>query len=159
MKKNGFIVTSLLYPILVMVTGIMAVFLSTRKANTFLSQMRLDTKGSIFDSVTCDCEVINNTLKTLGERIENINQKIEEIRNKPSILSSITWSTSKVTEMNTTINSYYLLFSETGASSDTVNGATIVTNKSIGTNQVMLVKATGSKVTISNGYYYAKVSG
>lgn len=61
--------------------------------------------------------------------------------------------------MNTTINSYYLLFSETGASSDTVNGATIVTNKIIGTNRVMLVKATGSKVTISNGYYYAKVSG
>lgn len=158
MKKNGFIVTSLLYPILVMVTGIAAVFLSMGKTNTFLNQMKLDTNGSIFDSVTCDCEVINHTLKTLGERIENINQKVEEIKNKQNILNAMSFSSNKVTEMSTVQNAYYLLFRETG-SNNTIIGGVVVLDKTIGTNRVLLVKATGSKITMGEGYYYAKVSG
>lgn len=158
MKKNGFIVTSLLYPILVMITGILAVFLSMGKTNTFLNQMKLDTKGSIFDSVTCDCEVINHTLKTLGERIENINQKVETIKNKQSILSTMNFSSNKVTEINTIQNAYYLLFRETG-SNNTITGGVVVLEKVIGTNRIVIVKATGNKITMAEGYYYAKVSG
>ena len=79
MKKNGFIVIAL-YPILVTVTGIMAVFLSTSKSNKLINHMKLDIDTSIFDSVTCDCEVINNTLKKYGERINTVDKTIEKIR-------------------------------------------------------------------------------
>ena len=80
MKKNGFIVVSILYPISIMVTGIMAVFLSVGKSNKILDRMKLDVDTSIFDSVTCDCEVINNTLKKYGERINTVDKTIEKIR-------------------------------------------------------------------------------
>ena len=158
MKKNGFIVIAL-YPILVTVTGIMAVFLSLNKRDTLIDHMKLDTKNSIFDSVTCDCEVINQSLKTLGERIEVVSQKVEEIKNKPTLLSSMTWSASKGTEINTIGNAYYLLYSETGGISDTFTGGTLVLDKSVGNSRVVLIKANGNKITMSNGYYYARVSG
>ena len=80
MKKNGFIAVSVLYPISIMVTGIMAVFLSVSKSNKILNRMKLDVDTSIFDSVTCDCEVINNTLKKYGERINTVDKTIEKIR-------------------------------------------------------------------------------
>lgn len=156
MYKKGFIGVSFLYPIVV--TGIMAVFLSIGKKDLFLNKMKLDTSESIFDSVVCDCKSINTTLKNMGEKIEDIEKKIEEIKNKEVIVSSVSMSTSKVKEFSSIKNDYYLLFSDTTESMDTINGVTIILDKKVGQNRILFVQATGNKITMTNEYYYAKVT-
>lgn len=63
MNKKGLVITSILYPMMVSVIGVSTLFVSISKANKMMDPMKLDVNSSIFDSVTCDCEMINSTLK------------------------------------------------------------------------------------------------
>jgi hypothetical protein len=80
MNKKGFVVSAVLYPLLIiflaLVMGLLSMS-STRKR--ILDTIKLDISDSIFDSVSCDCEVINNTLKKHSEQLEKIEIDLKEL--------------------------------------------------------------------------------
>ncbi len=80
MNKKGLVITSILYPMMVSVIGVSTLFVSVGKANKMMDPMKLNVNNSIFDSVTCDCEMINSTLKKYGERIVTIDNTINNVK-------------------------------------------------------------------------------
>ena len=76
MKNKGFVVSAVLYPLLViflaLIMGLLAMS-TTRKR--ILDTMKTEIADSIFDSSTCDCEVINNTLKEYEEELKRLEKE------------------------------------------------------------------------------------
>lgn len=100
MNKKGFVVTSVLYPITILVTGVTAVFLSTTKTNNVINGMKLDVNSSVFDSVTCDCEAINKAIKTHSEKIKTIENTIEKVQtNIDSLRDYLNYGNAKANEI------------------------------------------------------------
>lgn len=80
MKNKGFVVSAVLYPLLViflaLIMGLLAMS-TTRKR--ILDNMKGEISDSIFDSSTCDCEVINNTIKEYEKEITRLESETKEI--------------------------------------------------------------------------------
>ena len=69
-NRKGFVVSAVLYPLLVIFLALMMGLLSmstTRKK--ILENMKNEVSDTIFDTSTCDCEKIGKELKELGEKI------------------------------------------------------------------------------------------
>lgn len=107
MRNKGFVVSSVLYPLLVLFLAVLMGLLSmndTRKR--ILDKMRLEITDSIFDETTCSCDTILNKLNFLIKHGVSSNQeglnlliknyetysdfpKIDNVKNDIGIVSNI----------------------------------------------------------------------
>jgi len=137
MKNNkGFVVSAVLYPLLILFLSLMMGLIamsSTRK--NILDNMKMEISDSIFDSVTCDCELINNTLKKYSQEFTNIDGDI----------TSINEAINKIKEEITNIKKDYATTETTDLLESKVN---FLTNQlSELTNRVEIIEDTLSKIT------------
>lgn len=84
MKKNkGFVVSAVLYPLLViflaLIMGLLAMSTTRKK---ILDNMKSEIGDSIFDSSGCDCEVINNALKEQDKKLEELEKEANNLQDQ-----------------------------------------------------------------------------
>ena len=90
MKKNkGFVVSAVLYPLLViflaLIMGLLAMSTTRKK---ILDNMKSEINDSIFDSSSCDCEVINQKLKEQGEKLEQLEKDANRLKEQAEKLQN-----------------------------------------------------------------------
>lgn len=86
-NKKGFVVSAVLYPLLVIFLALIMGLLSmstTRKK--ILENMKNEVSDTIFDTSNCDCEEIRRKLKELGEEIPEIEGKTNELKKEIEVL-------------------------------------------------------------------------
>lgn len=89
MKNKGFVVSAVLYPLLViflaLIMGLLAMS-TTRKR--ILDNMKSEISDSIFDSSSCDCEVINQHLKEQGEKLDKLENDAKHLKEQAQDLDN-----------------------------------------------------------------------
>lgn len=87
MKNKGFVVSAVLYPLLViflaLIMGLLAMSTTRKK---ILDNMKSEISDSIFDSSSCDCEVINNALKEHDKKLEELEKEANNLQDQVNAL-------------------------------------------------------------------------
>jgi hypothetical protein len=109
MNKKGFVVSAILYPLLILFLALLMGLLSmnsTRK--NILDNMKLEISDNLFESATCDCNVITSTLKKYGQSITDIESKLESLQtdgtNVTDLSTDVTNIKSQIETITTEIN-------------------------------------------------------
>lgn len=80
-KNKGFVVSAVLYPLLViflaLILGLLAMSTTRKK---ILENMKNEVSDTIFDTSTCDCEEIRKKLKEIEEEIPGTEEKVEKLQ-------------------------------------------------------------------------------
>lgn len=86
-KSEGFVVSAVLYPLLViflaLIMGLLAMSTTRKK---ILDNMKSEIGDSIFDSSSCDCEVINNALKEQDKQLEELKKEANDLQDQVNAL-------------------------------------------------------------------------
>jgi hypothetical protein len=141
------VVSAILYPLLILFLALLMGLLSmnsTRK--NILDNMKLEISDNLFDSVTCDCTFINNTLKNhtsaindnkqeitnMSETIEELQKEIETLKNNQRIILKV----GDYVYMRPASVSYTIAAEDTGCTSTSYCGG--YTDQTINPNELTL---------------------